>query len=307
MSLLQIEQNREQQAIVVLAHAPSAGFKPSLAPVLNDDERLRLYDAILTDYADKVRSWTEFATVFLALSGAPADAEVATIRARFDEHVEIDITADVAVGRVAGLLRQIWDRGFRRIVFVSSDVPTLPAELARDAVEWLTEADVVVGPTPEGGYYLIGLRDRIPGLLDNVPWGTGDVFAATVQRALVAGLSVQLLPLWSDLDSPDDLRQLYHQLAAQASRAGLHGGYAGRKTWQYLNALTGGHPLELDYRFKGRAPDLPLSDVILEDEPDLSGGEKETQTHLIDMHALETQEMNLDLKKHRRPTEEHHK
>ena len=69
----------------------------------------------------------------------------------------------------------------------------------------LHDHDVVLGPTMDGGYYLIGLRTPVPELFENIPWSTGQVYALTEQKVKMLGLSLKILPELRDLDTVEDL------------------------------------------------------------------------------------------------------
>jgi glycosyltransferase A (GT-A) superfamily protein (DUF2064 family) len=99
---------------------------------------------------------------------------------------------------------------------LGSDHPTIPLELvhrAFGAVE--AGADVVLGPAEDGGYYLIALRAGavLPRLFADVAWSTEQVLPATLERCRELGLTVELLPMASDVDTPDDLRRLAARMA----------------------------------------------------------------------------------------------
>jgi glycosyltransferase A (GT-A) superfamily protein (DUF2064 family) len=108
------------------------------------------------------------------------------------------------------------------VCVVGSDAPHLPAAFLLEALGRLalapgaspkSVADVVLGPTDDGGYYLVALRAPAPGLFTNVPWSGPDVFSVTQMRARTAGLTVALLPPWYDVDVLADLRRLQTDLA----------------------------------------------------------------------------------------------
>ena len=88
------------------------------------------------------------------------------------------------------------------------------AEFAARALELLGERDCVLGPAADGGYYLIALRRPCPALFEGIDWGTPRVLEQTVDRLRQAGLSLHLLPVWYDVDTPDDLAFLRGDLAA---------------------------------------------------------------------------------------------
>jgi len=95
-------------------------------------------------------------------------------------------------------------------IAVDSDTPTLPREFLQQAVDCLTGPgpDVVLGPTEDGGYYLIGVRAANRALFDDMPWSTAAVLEITLRRAAAAGLQTVCTPAWFDVDTPDDLRRL---------------------------------------------------------------------------------------------------
>ena len=75
-----------------------------------------------------------------------------------------------------------------------------------------TVADLVLGPTTDGGYWGIGLRRPYPGLLQEITWSSTHTFDDTLKRAASFGLRTALLPLWTDVDRPEDLRELSRQI-----------------------------------------------------------------------------------------------
>ncbi len=98
--------------------------------------------------------------------------------------------------------------GVRHAVIMNSDGPTLPAAYLHEAFAALAQADVVLGPGVDGGYYLIGMSRLHRGLFENITWSTDLVLGETLTRAQALGLSVHLLPTWYDVDFADDLRRL---------------------------------------------------------------------------------------------------
>jgi rSAM/selenodomain-associated transferase 1 len=107
---------------------------------------------------------------------------------------------------LAGLLAA----GHAGAIAVDSDTPTLPAAFLQQAVDCLIRPgpDVVLGPTEDGGYYLIGVRLAHHELFDAMPWSTSEVLDLTLRRAAAAGLRATCLPSWFDVDTPHDLERL---------------------------------------------------------------------------------------------------
>lgn len=91
---------------------------------------------------------------------------------------------------------------------IGADTPGLPRELLDRARAALETADAVLGPTDDGGFYLIALRRCPDGLLADLPWSTSETFAATLARLRDRGLSTVVLDSWFDVDRPEDLQRL---------------------------------------------------------------------------------------------------
>lgn len=95
-------------------------------------------------------------------------------------------------------------RKYDRALVVGSDCPSVDPDYARNAVARLKDYDVVLGPSDDGGYVLIGASRVAEGMLDDIAWGTPDVLAQTCERLHASGLSYCLLePRW-DVDEPGD-------------------------------------------------------------------------------------------------------
>lgn len=106
--------------------------------------------------------------------------------------------------------------GAGSVAAVGSDHPTISlhfVQIAFSAVE--TGADVVLGPAEDGGYYLIALRAGAvaPRLFADIAWSTEQVLPTTLERCRELGFKVELLPIASDVDTPDDLRRLADRMA----------------------------------------------------------------------------------------------
>lgn len=104
--------------------------------------------------------------------------------------------------------------GVDSVVLIGSDSPTIPREYVLQAFEWLYQKDCVIGPSSDGGYYLIGLRKPCTELFQGVDWSQSSVLTQTLEKIKQAGLSLKLLPVWYDIDSKDDLQMLQGHLSA---------------------------------------------------------------------------------------------
>lgn len=93
-------------------------------------------------------------------------------------------------------------------IAVGTDAPGLAVALLDAAREALRSVDAVLGPSDDGGFYLLGVRRFPAGLLDGIPWSTSETFARTLDRLHARGLTTTVLPPWFDVDRPSDLERL---------------------------------------------------------------------------------------------------
>lgn len=96
----------------------------------------------------------------------------------------------------------------KKMLVIGTDMPCIDEGLIAEASAALDDADVVIGPCVDGGYYLIGMKCVHEELFEGIPWSTADVLASTLARCAEHGLTSHLLPLLRDVDTLDDLLAL---------------------------------------------------------------------------------------------------
>jgi len=102
--------------------------------------------------------------------------------------------------------------GFDRVLLIGSDSPTLPAKYVEEAYERLATHGVVLGPSADGGYYLVGIAGPLPPIFDDITWSSPDVWRQTCDRLAEAGGRSHVLPTWYDVDEFTDLERLKAEL-----------------------------------------------------------------------------------------------
>jgi rSAM/selenodomain-associated transferase 1 len=122
--------------------------------------------------------------------------------------------------RMAAFIAEHQRQGAGAVVLVGADSPTLPVEWVERAFVELQQADLVLGPALDGGFYLFGCGRRLPPVFEGVDWSTNRVLAQTVARLSDPGWRLALLPPWYDVDTPADWNLLCGHLAA-LRRAGI--------------------------------------------------------------------------------------
>jgi len=98
--------------------------------------------------------------------------------------------------------------GEAMVLIIGTDSPTMPTHLLSAAVAGLNSSDVVIGPSEDGGFYLIGISKYSDGMFADIEWGSDQVSAQTTARASSCGLAVTTLEPWYDLDRVADLERL---------------------------------------------------------------------------------------------------
>ena len=109
--------------------------------------------------------------------------------------------------RLKQAFHQMFDRGMRQVIIMASDVPDLTADVINDAISTLARHDVVLGPSHDGGYYLVGMKRPHDDLFNDIPWSMEYVFKQTMMAIDKLDLSVGCLPLLRDIDTETDLRR----------------------------------------------------------------------------------------------------
>jgi uncharacterized protein len=189
-------------SVCVFAKPPRAGqSKTRLAATLGDGGAARLAEAFLRDTWAKVKAigWAR------------------PVLATTDEHDEI--WASIGCERVwpqgAGDLGQRMERALCRAlsmheaaIVIGTDCPLLSESELDLAAMALRAHDVVIGPSEDGGFYLLGVRHCPAGLLDGVAWGTDHAYGQTIDRVQAAGLTIGVLPMLFDVDRLEDVSRL---------------------------------------------------------------------------------------------------
>jgi rSAM/selenodomain-associated transferase 1 len=194
-------------AVAIMAKAPTAGaVKTRLTPPLTAADAARLYHCFLLDKIEQVRALED---VHAVVTYTPVEA--CGMFEKLAPGFELFPQRGPDLGaRLANGSAELLARGDAGAVLIDSDTPTLPTAFLQQGVDVLTrgEADVVVGPCDDGGYYLIGVSAPRPALFENMPWSTPGVLPETLRRARAAGLTTACLPEWFDVDTAADLERL---------------------------------------------------------------------------------------------------
>ncbi|MGE0128575.1 MAG: TIGR04282 family arsenosugar biosynthesis glycosyltransferase [Blastocatellales bacterium] len=204
-----------KEALVVMAKAPREGeVKTRLFGALSPEEARRLYVAFLGDtFALMEEVMEERENLTLALCYTPEGEEEAFEEVEREGSLMLPQRGDNLGERLTNCFADLFALGFESVAVIGADSPTLPGEYVFDAFDCFeTDDDVVIGPTEDGGYYLVGMRKLHRRIFEEVPWGEANALDATINRAKEAELDLTLLPEWYDVDTPEDLERLKREL-----------------------------------------------------------------------------------------------
>jgi rSAM/selenodomain-associated transferase 1 len=199
-------------ALVIFAKAPIPGeVNTRLCPPLTPDEAATLHGSFVLDMLER----TKLAVVTLQLpfhrylACAPSSELVFFKIMEERQGVRLlDQVGEDLGQRLHHTCVDLFAKGYKEVIIVGTDVPTLPLSVYQEAFTMLGRSDVVLGPARDGGYYLIGLKQPAEKLFTGVPWSTDQVLAVTQQQAKMLGLSVGLTTAWHDVDTIADLQTL---------------------------------------------------------------------------------------------------
>jgi rSAM/selenodomain-associated transferase 1 len=181
--------------LIVFVKEPRPGLvKTRLLPALDPESAAELYRALAEEeIRQTVPRSGEYTRLFFY---APPSSPEAMSAQQGD-----DLGA-----RMSAAFDEAFRRGARRAAVIGTDVPWLSRDRVAEAFRALDEHEVVLGPTADGGYYLLALNRSRPELFRGIAWSTASVLASTVERAAGLGLRVQMLGPLADIDTIDDLR-----------------------------------------------------------------------------------------------------
>jgi rSAM/selenodomain-associated transferase 1 len=231
-----------QCALAVMAKAPRPGkVKTRLAPPLTLDQAADLNACFLRDTAANIGAVTASSAAAGVISYTPVGDEVFFNNLLPDDFALIPQRGDGFGERLLATAEDLLSCGYGSVCLIDSDSPTVPAAAFEQAVSELQkEGDrIVLGPSHDGGYYLIGLKRAHPELFADISWSTSSVFVETVAAAKSAGIEVVVLPLWYDVDDGETLKLLTAELLGDVPPpfATLSGYYA-EHTRTYLIRLS---------------------------------------------------------------------
>ena len=210
-------------SLIVFVKNPIPGaVKTRLQTRYTPDQVAALYTAFVRDVLERAESIDVDRRV-IAFDPPDAGPEVSVlfgggVKALWEyvPQVQDDLGA-----RMREALVQELDAGASAAVLIGTDIPSLPAHHITQAFDLLHTKDVVLGPSTDGGYYLVGVSKSTPEIFEDVAWSTPSVLSQTIDRVQCAGNTLGLVPPWFDVDAPEELDFLLAHARATKFATGI--------------------------------------------------------------------------------------
>ena len=201
--------------IIAFVKNPVPGqVKTRLIPHLSAAQAASLYQAFLVDWCNALST---ISAAHRIIAYTPPEGLNALQTLIGEAPVYIPQQGETLGERLIAAARWACDRNYTKFLFVGSDSPTLPIQYVEHALGLLESRDVVIGPSVDGGYYLIGFSQHgaallIPTIFEEITWSTEIVFRQTLRKIQAVNARLGLLPPWYDVDTPAGLQLLRDHL-----------------------------------------------------------------------------------------------
>ncbi len=196
--------HKQKNALVLFAKAPIAGnVKTRLQPQITPVNSALLQEALIKDTINKMISKNNLDKFVYFWP-----AEQKNMFENFIGGLPIQLCCQSGKNlgeKMAQAFQDLFDKRFHKVVIIGTDSPTLPAKYIIKAFEKLNKSEIVIGPSADGGYYLIGLKEKVCPVFSSVDWGTSKVLSQTEKLIKENNVSLSLLPVHYDIDTIDNL------------------------------------------------------------------------------------------------------
>ncbi|MDB5104675.1 MAG: hypothetical protein JWP91_2364 [Fibrobacteres bacterium] len=202
-----MSRTESENEVLIFAKRPERGrCKTRLARGMGEENALIVYEALL-QHTVKIARETPYRKV-LMVDPPEATAEAAQWAPGMDAYLP-QASGDLGA-RMSHAVDAGFARGAKKIVLLGCDCPQISKDSVVSCFSALNRNEVVLGPTDDGGYYLLGLKERRESLFENIPWSTGEVFEKTLNILKIQSLSYISLETFSDVDTLEDFNRVRH-------------------------------------------------------------------------------------------------
>lgn len=199
-------------ALIIMTRIPIAGMtKTRLMKILTGEECAGLHRCFLLDLFKMFNELTEIADIYVTYT---PENSLYLIEDIIPSFIDSFPQEGYELGdRMNNAIEKLLNKGYSKVILIGADIPSLQAEDIKKAYEELEDNDICLGPTNDGGYYLVGMKKRCREIFsNNLKWGYKSVFEATVSIANNLGLSVGLTTKLSDIDEKEDIEDFVEKV-----------------------------------------------------------------------------------------------
>lgn len=195
-----------KQALIIFARNPVPGkVKTRLAATMGHDKALSIYQLLLEHTVQITQQLPCDRYVFYADSILKNDIW------SDDLYLKKNQEGKDLGQRMLHAFDTLFQQGYQKIIIIGTDCFELSFSILLDAFTALDEKEVVIGPSEDGGYYLLGMRQFFPFLFEEKAWSTDSVYSSTVQQLAIQNIRYEILPILNDIDTEDDWKQYLQQ------------------------------------------------------------------------------------------------
>lgn len=200
------------RTLIVFAKEPANGMvKTRLRSCFSDADLIRLYKAFVKDTLAVINDIRN-ARKILAFSSQSSPRFLKSVAGGFEM---IEQRGRTLGDRMYNAFVYAHESKPGKTVIIGTDSPTLPSTLLGKAFKALTRRDMVIGPSIDGGYYLIGMKEPCADIFKGVRWSSSSVLKQTFNKARSLGMTTELLEKWHDVDDYGSLRRLKIELTEE--------------------------------------------------------------------------------------------
>jgi len=200
----------KNSALLIFLKNPELGkVKTRLRPELSDEECVEVYKAMVNDLLKNISTKKQY-DVFFFYTPVNSKGDLQKWLGHGFNFVPQSY-GDLGM-RMSTALNWAFENNYRKAVLIGTDCPTIEQTLILNAFKSLENSDVVLGPSEDGGYYLVGTKVPQPQIFKNIHWSSEVVFSETIARIKENGLTLSKLEKRSDIDTYSDVLNLFHLL-----------------------------------------------------------------------------------------------
>jgi len=196
--------NDDTCAVIVFARYPNKGkVKTRLAKEIGEETALKFYKSCAENTFEECKKLKSESILLYLYYSDVKDKTFITKWAGFD--FIINPQSGTSLGeKMKNAFDEVLSKGIKKAVIIGSDVPDINTKIIKDSFDILNYADAVIGPSTDGGYYLLGMKKVYDYLFEDIKWSTNSVFAETCNRIIKNKLTYFVLPKLIDIDVKED-------------------------------------------------------------------------------------------------------